>query len=188
MRMLTVNEKNQLTKIYADTCKSFDKILDPDVLRMIIEDLSDLDFAQIINALHLYRRNEKSIYWPKANQIRALVNPTQSVDTLANEAASRIRAAVPMFGWPNPIEARAYIGELGWGIVERNGGWQYLCENLGVDLSQLTFHAQARDLAKAMIESEKAGLGNRPVGLPEPENKNQIGNIAKLIQMKEFPK
>ncbi len=180
MKMLSNIEKNQLGQIYAATCKAYDKTLESDVLKMQIEDLADLSFDQIAAALMSYRRDEKNTQWPRASKIRAIVNPVQSPDTMANEVASRVRSAIPMFGWPNPQEARAYIGELGWAIVERNGGWQYLCENLGVELSQLTFHAQARDLAKAMIESEKLGLGNMPISLPAPAEKIQIEKLNNL--------
>ena len=185
--MLTTAEKNHLSQIYAATCKAYDKILDSEVLKMQIEDLSDLNYSDIQQALFTYRRDEKNTIWPRASKIRALINPTQSSDTMANEAASRIRQAISKFGWPNPLDARSFIGELGWAIVERSGGWVYVCENHGVELNPLTFHAQARDLAKSMIESEKAGVGNMPISLPDSA-KVQIDNVRKLLTIKEIPK
>lgn len=186
--MLSNIEKNQLGQIYAATCKAYDKNLESDVLKMQIEDLADLSFHQIADALLAYRRDEKNTQWPRASKIRAIINPKQSTDTMANETASLVRSAVSKFGYPNPQDARAYIGELGWAIVERNGGWSYICENLGLDLNPATFHAQVRDLAKAMIESDKAGLGNMPINLPAPPEKIQIEKLNNLITMKEILK
>lgn len=184
--MMNAAEKNQLSLTYAATCKAFDKTLEPDVLRMMVEDLADLDFSKVINALNLYRRDGKNTFWPKASKIRELVNPVQSKDGMANEAASRIRAAITMFGWPNPDKAREYIGELGWAIVVRSGGWSYVCEQHGLELNPLTFHAQARDLAKAMIESKAAGVHDQPIGLPDSQTK-EISNVINLIGSKDFP-
>lgn len=150
--MLTNEQKTEIARIYALTCKAFDKTLDADVLKMQVEDLSDLDFEQIKKALENYRIDEKSTIWPRAGKIRALVNPVMSADAVANEAASLIREAISKFGWPNGSEARKFVGELGWAIVERSGGWSSLCENHGLSINPLTFHAQSRDLAKAIIE------------------------------------
>lgn len=179
--MMTPNEKNEIGKLYSTTCKAFDKILDHDVLRMQIEDLCDLNFHDVVSALNQYRRNPKNTQWPRANKIREIVNPNQSVEGMANEAASRIRSAISKFGWPNPTDAKAYIGDLGWLIVERSGGWQYLCENHGIDLNPLTFHAQARDQAKAISESSNAGNFDKPVMIEKaPES------ILKLAQPKSI--
>lgn len=186
--MLTVTEKNNISQLYAATCKAFDKTLEPEVLKMQVEDLSDLDYLQIVDALTAYRRDGKNIHWPRANKLRELIIPKQSKESLANEAASRIRKAISDFGWCNSTKARAYIGELGWAVVERAGGWQFLCENHGVDLNQLTFHAQARDLAKAIIESSELGIHDQPIALPDIKNKPQIDNLIKLTGMKEIPK
>lgn len=168
--MMTAIEKTELAKLYSATCRAFDKVLDSDVLKLQIEDLADLDFKSCVQALHEYRRNPKNVFWPKASKIREIVEPELSPEAEANEVASRIRGAISIFGWPNPGAARLYIGELGWTIVNRCGGWNYVCENHGVDLNPLTFHAQARDQAKAIRESVNLGIFNQPIAI-EFENK-----------------
>lgn len=181
--MLTNNEKNEIGRIYAATCKSFDKILDPDVLKLQVEDLADLEFSQIVSALTKYRSDPKNNFWPRASKLREIIFPKQSIETLANEAASRIRQAISDYGWNDPQGAKKFIGDLGWNIVLRSGGWMYLCENHGVELSPLTFHAQARDLAKAMLESESLNLTNEPIMLSS-ENKNQISSVINFLSEK----
>ncbi len=186
--MLTNSEKTEVAKLYASTCKAFDKILDADVLRMQVEDLCDLEYLKIIQAFEIYRKDSRNITWPRANRIRDLINRKQSNESLANECASRIRSAVTKFGWPNEDLAKAYVGELGWKIVERSGGWMFICQNLGVELNLLTFHAQARDLAKSMLESNTAGNFDQPIALPSSKEKEQLTQVQNLLTLKELPK
>jgi len=183
--MLSYDQKKEVAKYYENTCKAFDKILDTEVLKMQVEDLADLDFQDILKALATYRRDGKNTVWPRASKIREIVNPKQSKEAMANEAASRIRKAITDFGWCNSGPAKESIGELGWTVVERAGGWQYVCENHGLDLNPLTFHAQARDLAKAVIESSELGIHDQPIGLPEPKINTFINN---LVEIKQIPK
>lgn len=132
---------------------------------MVVEDVEDLDFEKCLNALTVYRRDPKNKTWPKSSDVRAIVCPVMTPDAQANEAAARIREAIGKFGWPDPVGARKHIGELGWKVVERSGGWQYLCENHGSELNALTYHAQSRDLAKALIEAQNAGKLDQPISL-----------------------
>jgi hypothetical protein len=52
---------------------------------------------------------------------------------------------VPKVGYCNAGQAEKYIGPDGWRIVQRQGGWTYICENLGRNLNPGTFQAQLRD-------------------------------------------
>lgn len=178
---MTNNEKNEIAKLLTATAKSFDKDLSPDVVSMMVGDLEDLPAPAVKAALESYRKNPKSLTWPRVAQIRAIVNPVQSPESLANEAASRIRQAISDFGWIAPVKARAFIGELGWKVVERSGGWQYLCENHGVELSPLTFHAQARDLARALVESANLDLFDKPVQIPH-KDKSQLESAGAIVK------
>lgn len=186
---MTQQEKNEVAIVLANMATYFGKDITKPVISMMVEDLSDLNFQDVLNAFTAYRKNPKNISFPLPAKIREIINPTQSVDGMANEAASRIRKAIVDFGWCNPSQARAYIGELGWRIVERSGGWMYVCENHGVELNPLTFHAQARDLAKAIVESEGMGIGDMPIGLPEPIQNKKLQNVVSMLTGKnEFPK
>lgn len=186
--MLTVEQKKHITQIYDNTCKAFDKILDPDVLRMQIEDISDLDYGSIVNAISVYRRDGKNVTWPRASKIREIINPKQSKESMSNEAASRIREAITKFGWCNIEQAKTFVGELGWAVVQRSGGWQYVCENHGLELNPTTFHAQSRDLAKSMAESAELGIFNQPIGIPERKSIFDSNDLMKVISLKEIPK
>jgi hypothetical protein len=142
-------------------------------------------FENYMMALMKYLNDSKNKFFPTPMNLRQYLQPELSPDAMSNEVASRIRSAITKFGWPNPKDAREYIGDLGWKVVERSGGWQYLCENHGVDLNVLTFHAQARDLTRSLIESNELGTYDQPIGIEQthkPAIDNLITGLIKRIE------
>lgn len=135
-------------------------------------------FENYMGALLKYINDSKNKFFPTPMNLKQYLQPEMSPEAMGNEVASRIRAAITKFGWCNPNDAKNYIGDLGWKVVERSGGWQYICENHGVDLNVLTFHAQARDTTKAMLESNSIGSFDQPIGLPESNNVKQINSLV----------
>ena len=185
--MMTQNERNEIGITLVNMSTYYGKTIDKNVIKMMVQDLEDLEFLDVINAFTSYRRNPANIHFPLPAKIRAIVNPKQSPDALANESASRIRKAISDFGWNNSQQARDFIGELGWKVVERSGGWMHVCENHGLSLSPLVFHAQARDLAKAICESEILGIGDQPIQLPNKSQNEQITSfVAQLSEAKKL--
>lgn len=182
-RGLVVNnqEKKDLAKEWAITAKFYDKEFTYDMMQIMVEDVSHLTFDETKKALSTFRKESKNKTWPRPADIISICAPQMSKETIANEAASRIRAAISKFGWCNGLEAQKFIGDLGWKIVERAGGWAYICENHGLDLNPLTFHAQARDLAKSMIESKEHGVFDQPVQIEKTELKLLVNNMIKEI-------
>lgn len=148
------DQRKQFGNAYVLTAKSFDKELSIELAMMAVSDLEDLDFQSCMNALKKFRNAPTSRSWPKIGEIRSLANPTLSRDAEAMQISSRISEAVSKFGWPNADRARQHIGEKGWVVVSRYGGWGYICENLGVNISQSSFIAQCRDIAKSYLEHE----------------------------------
>lgn len=124
-------------------------------------------FEALIKAIDRYVADTKNKTFFSPATLRPYLNPELSPEAKANEVASRIRSAVGKFGWCNPEEARAYIGGLGWLAIDRAGGWQYVCENLGIDLNVLTFHAQIREQVKAIIETQGLGQFDQPIQIEQ---------------------
>ncbi len=156
-----------------------------EVLEMYVEDLAGLSAETISNAMSMYRRDPKNTRMPLPAQIRAICEPPVDDDSLARESVSRIIKAIRKFGYPSHTEAREYIGELGWRIVERNGGWDVLCENLTEDQVGI-FQAQARDLAKAQIQFSRAGRIDEAPALPGPKNVQMNELISSLADLKQL--
>lgn len=102
-------------------------------------------------------------------------------DEDAIDATTRIFGAVPKYGYTRADKARQVIGELGWECVDRNGGWQLLCETLTLD-NMGTLKAQYRETCKAIISRRKRGVDDVPPTLP---NNNKISlpeNIKRLTE------
>jgi hypothetical protein len=154
---------------------------------------------KILTAIDRYVLDPKNKVFLSPATLRPYLNPELSTDAKANEVANRIRAAIGKYGWPNPNDARAYIGELGWKVVERAGGWSYICENHGLDLNPLTFFAQSRDSAKAIMESASIGEFDKPIGIDFRQHKHpdvllndkkneQVTTLLNHLKSNEMPK
>lgn len=139
---MSVKEAIALTFAYYNPGKA----LDDAVLLMYAEDLGDLNPADVLAAYAVYRRNPKNRAFPLPAQIREVILPQDyiSAEQKAAEIAGRICGAVPKFGWCNGKDAEAFIGPIGWQIVQRQGGWTHLCENLGTNINPSAFQAQVR--------------------------------------------
>lgn len=155
--MMTATERNELGLHLNNLAMYYGRQINPGVITMLLDDLKYFSYAEILVAIKKYRQAANSNRFPLPNDLIKIINPIVDNKSQAIEAASRIVEAVGTFGWPNQTAARDYIGELGWRVVERIGGWQYICENLGTELNLGTFTAQARDLANATLERVAAG-------------------------------
>lgn len=155
-------EQKQLKIMYLQLSAYYGRQIQDFVFDMYVQDLSDLSLEQVKNGMDSYRRNPKNRSMPLPGDIRASSDPSSDPDANARESASRIVAAVSKYGYNNPTEAEKFIGELGWHVVKRYGGWMYICENLGVTLDLTTFTAHARDLAKSTLVRGPEGITNAP--------------------------
>lgn len=148
-----MSDKLKETIVLTFAYYSRSQALSDQVLLMYVEDLSDLDPEACIEAYGRFRRNPANKTFPLPAQIRELVNPEQfvAIESRAREIAARICAAVPKYGWNNPKDAEAFIGPEGWSIVQRQGGWSYICENMGVKINPTSFQAQVRDQVEGSL-------------------------------------
>lgn len=155
----------ELKALIVATSAYYGQKLDPTVIAMYAEDLVDLPIEQVRDALLQIRRDPKITRFPLPAVIRDRIQPADTVEADARDAASRIVAAISRFGWPNGERARGYVGELGWLVVERQGGWQNLCQAVETDDIGI-LQAQWRELAVSLIKRAKAGTLNLPPSLP----------------------
>ena len=176
----TQEQKKLFANSFVLTAKNYDKDLDFDLAKMVTEDLEDLGFEECMKALVAYRRNPQNKFWPKASDIREIVMPTINGKDAARETSMRIVQSVSKFGYMQGSEARTFVGELGWVAIERIGGWQYVCTNLGVTLDVGTFIAQIRDLLESQANLRKLGHDlDQPVQILGSNNK-MSGAFPKL--------
>ncbi len=183
----------ELKKLIVFVARYYGRPLEPDVVTMMASDLEDLPFDEVKAAYEQYRKKDKLMRFPMPATIREIISPEIDPDSVAREIASRITEAITSFGWCNGNSAKNYIGDIGWEIVRRNGGWASICQNHGVTIDPNSFSAQARELAKVYVRSSEKpqyaaqlqsasykGLSLVPRTMPQENTQEQIE------QRKEF--
>lgn len=192
---MNLEERKEVAKTLAFMGTIYSKEIKQDFLSMYLDNISDIPFAKLKYACQKYLNDPKNRSFPLPAQLRAISSPEPDNDQLAKEAAARIPQAIVKFGYTNPSRAREFIGELGWRVVERFGGWQVVCEQHGVTISPDTFYAQARDLARSTLDLGDAGIHDQPIGLGEGKSskpflelltKMSEGSDIKKLTNKEF--
>lgn len=187
---MTREEKAQLMLLISGTSAYYGQELRDDVLALYVEDLEDLSFAHVAAAIKAVRRDPKTTRFPLPALIRDKIAPQPTEENDAAEAAARIAGAVRRYGWTNSDRAREYIGELGWRVVQLDGGWQNVCETLTED-NLGTYRAQWRGLALSVVRRVKAGQGEAPPALPEgPRQGGELtsfGGLLAQIESKRTP-
>lgn len=146
--MMNQDERGRVAVIIDQMAQYYGRKYDRSVISMMIDDLQDMPLESVLNAFSKYRQDPKSRVMPLPAQIRDIIEPTVNPDAKAREIAGRVSHAVTRFGWNNPEKAMEYVGTEGWELVRGSGGWNYICENLGITLQPGTFIAQIRDRLK----------------------------------------
>lgn len=184
------NDMNALKKLVIHVAAYYGRDLLPEVVAMMANDLarSGLSFTEISDGYEKFRSTDKTLRFPVPAQIIAIARPQADNDSLAQEAAARVIQAIGNFGWTNPEEARAFVGELGWRAVTRFGGWQYICENVGAEINQQTIFAQVRDLSRATLKLDEVGIRDQPIAIGPPSVKNLLerADFTKFIEGKKL--
>jgi len=118
--------------------------------------------------------------FPTIAKIRELLGKGEVPnDKKAIDASDRIINAVEKYGSYRWSDAKQYMGELGWQIVQNNGGWENVCEVTYKELPIVK--AQYRESAKALLEKAKFGDINAPPKLPVSNDTKQIVSDALKI-------
>ena len=181
---MTLVELQQLKALIVATSAYYGQTLGDAVLGMYVEDLADLDFTQVVDTIKVLRRDPKNRTFPIPAIIRDRIKPADLDEHEARDAASRIVTAVSSYGPYQYERAKAFIGELGWFVVKRQGGWTAVCLMLTRE-NQSTLQAQWRDLAGSFAKLAKAGQLNQAPEMPKREITGAV-DVKKLLP--EFPK
>lgn len=177
-------EQEFITKLtaVADMTPNFE--MSKELFRVYDEHLSRLGYENVNRALDEIIANKNSRDpFPSVREIREKLEPSINPDHEAVEVAGRIWEAIGRCGWPNPDAARATIGELGWHVVQRQGGWSNVCLESS-ETSPGVFKAQLRELAKATYTRASQGRLSVSPAIPSPKQSGgleQIGDSLKKI-------
>lgn len=181
-------EQQQLKALIVATALYYGQEIPDPALKLYVEDLADLPFAVVAEAIKQVRRDPKTTRFPLPAVIRDKIAPAETDELQAMEAAARIPEAVSRFGWNNPGPARLFIGELGWVVVQRDGGWSNVCQVLNED-NLGTLKAQWRNLALGELKRARMGILHEAPSLPNAAEKNKslvnIGDVLKALPKPE---
>lgn len=177
---MTEEQEKLIKKAIVLNAQFYGLELSASVLALYMQDLEDLPAEAILDAYRAYRQNPVNKTSPLPAQIRALIKPQANSRQIAQEIANRCFGAIRRFGYTKPQQARAFIGELGWRLIERRGGWVHHCQNtMESDIPILT--AQFRDAISSYAEQKD---------LPDDQyfqmQKIEFTETAKLLN--EMPK
>lgn len=162
---MSPEQRQQLKALIVATSLYYGQEIPDAVLGLYVEDLADLPFDAIVEAIRAVRRDPKTTRFPLPALIRDRIAPENTDEADAREAAARIISAISRYGYTNLDRARAYIGSVGWRVVELQGGWTRLCE--GVTSNQIpSLQAQLRDLAMGTLRRARLGILDQPPQLP----------------------
>lgn len=130
--------------ITADICG---RQLSDAAIRAYAEDLACHDYPKVIGALKILRKKGR---FPSIGEVENIISPELSQKDEALEISGNIVKAMSKFGWSNPQEAEAFIGELGWETVKRFGGWRHLCGTINSE-NQSYLVNQLNQILESMI-------------------------------------
>lgn len=179
---MTPEEKAQLAKILPVRAELAGKTFSTPAIIQMVEDMSDLNFFEVMSVLKNWGRTEKTFPYP--SDIREKVLPEINADDDAVDCANLIISAIGSCGYTNPGRAREKIGELGWAVVDRMGGWKHLCETLSLE-NETTYRAQIRSY---VLTVRKRALRDELDEVPAlPTSRSQeVKNIV-TFAMKSLP-
>lgn len=148
-----------------------------------LESISFDDLDKIINEGLMSNRWQ---FMPKPGEF--FTSGDKQILDDSRDAANLTWSAIAKFGRNNFIQAREYVGELAWLVVERMGGWSQVCE-VNSDEKGIWI-AQFRDLTQSMSRKHEHGNSNRPPELPRVrtltliENKKAIKDLISSVVLR----
>jgi hypothetical protein len=156
--------EKKITTAVVMTAKNAGKPLDDFGLDIYVECLMPLPLDRVLVCL---RDGFKTGKLPTIQDIENFATARPNETDSVQEAVARICSSISRFGSPNSDRAREFIGELGWQIVERFGGWQLVCDV--PDMQALNvLRAQMIKLGASVWNRAKLGIQSAPE-LPTPE-------------------
>lgn len=160
-----MDKRAEIASLVTALAEYYDKPISPTQIAAYTEDLLDMDPAELGLSIVAYRNDPRNDRFPLPVKLKAAAGRVSNPEDEAVQIAGRIVGAISKFGPYQSEKARESIGEIGWQVVQMDGGWMAVCETQTDDVP--IRRAQWRNLAKSLFEK-----GTR-------ESLQQIANQAK---------
>ena len=147
-------------------------IFTSDLIELYDRLLAPVGYEKLCQGLrHIMADRTSRDPFPSIREIREAAEPAFNVENEASEIAGNIVAAVSRIGPYRCQEARDLIGETGWVVVTREGGWVNICQALTYE-NLAILKAQWRNVARGLLQQEF-----------RPERDNQEPQSRELTQI-----
>jgi hypothetical protein len=174
-----MDKETVFTKYIGGLAIIYGKDLGNEALLVYVCAILDLSLEDLKRSINLWLNHSGGPFFPTPGQLRSMLRPSD--DQVAREVVARIVNALSRFGGgDNSERAKEYIGELGWLVVKKNGGWEETCKTGYAQLQ--TAQAHWREYAISLLAQDRSGTLDIPPALPSTQQKKlqSIGDIVKL--------
>ncbi|WP_397602124.1 hypothetical protein [Silvanigrella sp.] len=119
------NFEKKCAMIIREICQRCEKSLSENYIKSWLKSCIKLGEKKALFALgEIYKKAKQGYMIPSIFEFEQLA---ESETEPSLQIAERIVRGMQLFGAYKNEEAKEYVGELGWKIVQNNGGWQEMC-------------------------------------------------------------
>ena len=138
----------------------YDRKMSEDMAQLMVNDYKSegLGVQEILRSWNIWRKRPNCVRMPTPGDLLSIAKPTLNPKDEAIRRLNLIKESVRKFGWPNPMKAKSFLGEVIWNDVLRMGGWKHLCENPKCNINDGMIYAQIRDSITSSVQAERAGI------------------------------
>lgn len=197
--MLSLEQKKEIGRTFVLYGEIDGAKLSPEIAVLMVEDICEYEFGDIMRAFKTHRQNPKSRSWPRAKDLIAIIKNEPDTNDFAVEMSRKIYKAVIEKGYaweagfydPNGNNwicktgtvlsfkdaVLADLGEVAWHVIQSRGGWQRTCESAN-GAAEGIFMAQLRDQIKSSYTLMKQGIDVTQIDAPRP--KEMSSNVQEI--------
>lgn len=171
---MSPEEKQQLKALFVANSLYFGQQIADQALKLYVEDMEDLPFSAVVEALKLIRRDPKTTRCPLPSVIRAKINPTFDPENQAVLIAAEIVEFISSCG-PYQIPP---LSEIARRVVQMEGGWIQVCEITTND-NLTALRAQWRGIARGLIQHGSSMRKSH-------QELEHVSTVARAIDVQKF--
>ena len=141
------NFEERCVVIIREICQRCEKTLSEKYIISWLKSCNKLGEKKAYLALsEIYKKAKQGYQIPSIYEFEQLANEETESNLLI---ADKIVQAMSLFGGYRNDEAKKFIGEIGWKVVQNNGGWQEMCWSANVkyhDILKKRLKQQIKDV------------------------------------------
>jgi len=179
--MMTTDEKIKIAKRLKVLAEIYGRNFSQDAVFMMVEALGELPFQKTNDYLMNYLSSNKTNQFPVPGVIVQAVAPKDISELdVARAVANKIWSFIARYGYTNADKVKIELGDLGWSVVERMGGWVNICQTTQED-QKGTFIAQTRELVEATIRLQKSGKLDYKFSLTDFATHEDVKKLSEFV-------